>query len=179
MIRNKLIAREMTDVANRMPELTSSGWWDVNDIRTWPRAKLIAVQEARTAKQRMCRRRIFGHTETQTDARFWYRKKSIQWMIRGPVAAVSTEPNVQPQDWPTKTLLSIVELPVQTRGFSYSFLRDKKTWNRDRKVPISCSIVIQLNCNLQEKNVLHMLWRSCPPCSPFCISAVKGCHTLI
>lgn len=42
----------------------------MSDIRTWPRAKLSAEQEARLAKQRMHWRRIFGHTEALTGAGF-------------------------------------------------------------------------------------------------------------
>ena len=136
MIRNMLIARELTDVANRMPELTSSGWWDVSDIRTRPRAKLSSVQEARTAK--CIREGPLGILKLRLMPGFDRGKEFIQWMIRGPAAAVSTEPSVQPQGWPTKTFLSIMELLVQTRHCSHSFLRDERNWNRDGKVPISC-----------------------------------------
>lgn len=123
--------KKLTDVGNRVPKLASSGWWDVNDSRAWPRAKLTAEQEASVAKQRMHQRGILGHSELRLVPGFDTGRKSIQWVTRGAVAAPK-ELTVQPQGWPTNALLSIVELPVQTRRFSYLFLRDKKIWNRDR-----------------------------------------------
>lgn len=52
-------------------------------------------------------------------------KKFLHWVTRG-AAAVPTDLSVQPQGWPANAFLSTVELPVQTRCFSCSFLRDKK-----------------------------------------------------
>lgn len=172
MIRNMLIPRELTDVANRMPELTSSGWWDENDTRTCPRAKLSAVQEAKTAKQRMHQRRTFGHTEAQTDARSWCRRKVHSVNDQGSRWCCLNRGHCPASGWPAKTLPSIVELPVQTRHFSYSFPGIKQTETEMERSQSPVLIVIELDYNLQEKNVLHKPWRSYWPCSLFCISAV-------
>jgi len=54
----------------------------------------------------------------------------------------------------------------------------KETETETERFQSPVLLVIRSDRNLQEKTVLHKPWRSHSPCSPLCISDVKGCHTL-